>query len=137
MVTTRSQKFEKTLNNTFPEGAKEWYVFSRQWFFDHIQIVDKLYSSYFISLDGIISSELYQKKSIVAVTQQVKVGFLACVALATNLVASLLPLLWFHRLAAAMGFLNSVVTAFATQATDRWPKGQQRVDFAISPSRPA
>jgi hypothetical protein len=32
-----------------------------------------------------------------------KVGFSACDALATNLVASLLPLLRFHRLAAVMG----------------------------------
>ena len=44
-------KFQEIVKNNFPEGTKELYVFLRQWLIDHIQIVDKQYSSYLMNLD--------------------------------------------------------------------------------------
>lgn len=46
-----AEKIQEVIKNNFPEGAKELYVFLRQWLVDHIQIVDKQYSSYLIGLD--------------------------------------------------------------------------------------
>lgn len=42
----QAENFQETIKNNFPEGSKELYVFLRQWLIDHIQIVDKQYSSY-------------------------------------------------------------------------------------------
>ena len=46
-----AEKFQEVIKNNFPEGTKELYVFLRHWLIDHIQIVDKQYSSFLINLD--------------------------------------------------------------------------------------
>ena len=46
-----AEKFQEIIKSNFPEGTKEMYVFLRQWLVDHIQIVDKQYSSYLIDLE--------------------------------------------------------------------------------------